>query len=163
MIFKRRAQQLLLIKEMHLFVSCSYVAFRVSVSVSAAQRNVVIRLYVSPFTLSRFKTGALVQYLVLLVWINIAMLPCIWKRKYVQSGRPLDTKAGSDQRSPHHHSPLRHILLLFSDLHIWFSPKMFFFFPLSPSKHIDLNSKRSFQISFFRKMPHGPAHLSALI
>ena len=72
---------MLLIKAMHLFVSCSYVAFRVSVSVSAAQRNVVIRLYVSPFALSRFKTGALVQCLVLLVWIQITMLPCIWNPK----------------------------------------------------------------------------------
>ena len=64
---------------MHLFMSCSYVAFRVSVS--AAQRNVVIRLYVSPFTLSRFKTGALVQCLVLPVWIHITVLPCIWNPK----------------------------------------------------------------------------------
>lgn len=57
---------------------CYYVAFRVSVSVSAAQGTVVIRLYVSSFTLSRFMTGALVQYLVLREWLQIPMLHCTW-------------------------------------------------------------------------------------
>ena len=63
---------------MHLVVFCSYVAFRFSVSFSAAQGNVVIRLYVSSFTLSRFITGALLQYLLLLEWLQIPMLPCVW-------------------------------------------------------------------------------------